>query len=128
MKKLFVCLTVIVSLFTVSCKKGNEAQPQSPATADKTINVEYRISSESGLVDVNYIVAKEDKFSTISEQVKGQYYTVNFTAKLGSFLSVDAGNQTISHRKVQVEIYIDGVKVKEGSSSSQARATASGVY
>ena len=128
MKKLVVSLSILVSLFTVSCKKENTVKPQSDA-AIKTINVEYRISSQSGFLNASYIKAtNEGKFVTVNEQVKGQYYTVDFTTTSGHLLSVEAENQVVSHRTVQVEIYVDGVKVKEGTSSSQDKATASGVF
>ena len=55
MKNLIFAFALLVSVLGVSCKKGNEPQPQSPATAVSNINVEYRIDCPSGSASADYI-------------------------------------------------------------------------
>ena len=113
----------------VSCKKETKVTPHDPA-APKSINVEYRVQSESGMVNVTYVAPDASgKLVTQKVAVNRTTYSNNFNATNGNFFSVEASNINPSHKVVQVQIFIDGVLFKEGTTTDPTvKAIASGNY
>jgi hypothetical protein len=129
MKKLLLSFVVLVSVFTTSCKKEEKVTPQDPI-APKTINVEYRIQCESGNVNVNYLAPNTSGVMEMqSETMTRTSSVVNFNFSSGHLFSVEASNVAPSHKVVQVQIYIDNVLFKEGSTTNPSvPAIAQGNY
>lgn len=131
MKNLFLCFVVITSLLAVSCKKENEVKPQSssPATP-KTINIEYKMESESANVEVAYMFPNADgKLELKNETINRSEYSVSFSYKSGNLFSVEAYNVIPARKAVHVQIYVDGTMVMESTSNSPSqKAIASGNY
>ncbi len=129
MKKLLLSFVVLVSVFTTSCKKEEKLTPQDPI-APKTINVEYRIQCESGNVNVNYLAPNTSGVMEMqSETMTRTSSVVNFNFSSGHLFSVEASNVAPSHKVVQVQIYIDNVLFKEGSTTNPSLpAIAQGNY
>lgn len=129
MKKLLLSFVVLISVFSTSCKKEENAKPQDPV-APKTINVEYRIQCESGNVNVNYLAPNTSGVLEMkSETMSRTSSVVNFNFTTGHLFSVEASNVEPSHKVVQVQIYIDNVLFKEGSTTNPSvTAIAQGNY
>lgn len=133
MKNIFLSFVVIVSVLAVSCKKEDAPKPlnvQIPAPKPVSINVEYRITDESGNVETNYMFPNaEGKLETKNELISRTEYSVSFTTTKGSFLSVEAFNENPARKSVHVQILVDGTLFMEASSSSPSqKAIASGNY
>lgn len=129
MKKLLLSFIVLTSVFVTSCKKEEKATPQDPI-APKTINIEYRIQCESGNVNVSYLSPNSDGVLEMENETMNRTSSVvNFNFSSGHVFSVEASNVTPSHKVVQVQIFIDNVLFKEGSTSNPSvTAIAQGNY
>ena len=129
MKKLLLSFVVFVSVFATSCKKEAKVTPQS-LVAPKSINVEYRIQCESSNVNVNYLAPNSDGVLEMKNITVTRPSTViNFNFTSGHLFSVEASNVAPSHKVVQVQIYIDNVLFKEGSTTNPSvTAIAQGNY
>lgn len=129
MKNLVLAIAVMVGVSATSCKKEEAAVPQNPA-APKTITVEYRVTNQSGLVEVvcmypNVAGQLEARTTTVARN----YETITFEYTSGNFFSIEASNVVPAYKTVQVEIYVDGVlKAKDTSTSPSQKAIASGNY
>jgi hypothetical protein len=134
MKNLFLSFAVIASVLAVSCKKDNDTKPNDCATpntpAPVSINVEYKIVSESGNVEVAYLFPNADgKLEMKSETIARTDYSVSFTAKKGNLLSVEAWNVMPARKLVNVQILVNGEIFQEASSNSPSdKAIASGNF
>jgi hypothetical protein len=119
-----------MSLLAVSCKKDNETLPASPASAPVAINVEYKITCESANIEAEYLYPNADgKLDLKSEFITRGEHSVSFKSTKGNFYSLEAWNVDPARKSVFVQIYIDGVLFKEGSSNSPSqKAIASGNY
>lgn len=116
MKKIFSLIVVLVSVLAVSCKKENAVTPQN-STATKKLAVEYRITSESGAVEISYLKPNaEGKFELETETVKRTNYSINFEAQSGNTFMIEAYNVLPSRKAVHVQIYINGKLIKEAFS------------
>lgn len=129
MKKIFFGIAMFTMVTAVSCKKEDAVAPQN-STGNATIHVEYRISSESGKVNAEYLKPNSDGiFETEQEAISRNYYSVFFDTTPGHFLSVQASNVAPSHTSVQVEIYIDGqLKVQDITNDPSKKAIAQGNF
>jgi len=131
MKKIILAFAVIVSITAVSCKKENDVQPQSPAVVTPvSINVEYKITSESANVEASYMFPNADgQLEMKSETVTRAAHSVSFSCTKGKFFYLEASNTAPARKTVHVQIYINGVLFQEASSSSPSqKAIASGNY
>lgn len=130
MKKIILAIAVVVGLSATSCKKEEAAKPQGPTTAAQTINVEYRISAQSGSVNATYMIPTvAGQLEAKTETINRNYTTINFDYTSGNFFSVQASNVDPAHKTVQVEIYVDGVlRASSISTSPSQNAIASGNY
>jgi hypothetical protein len=131
MKKVLFSFVVLISVLAVSCKKDNDLQPETPgAVAVKSINVQYKIVSESANVEASYLYPNADgKLEMRSETITRGDYSIDFKSTKGNFFSVEAHNVNAARKAVYVQIYIDGVLFQEGSSNSPSQqAVASGNY
>ena len=117
MKKtaLFLALSVI---FLASCTK----EKSSPSTttggtvAQRTINVEYRITSVSGDLTVDYTAPNTSgvmvtNYTTVSKT----YVTIPFSGKSQNVFTINAKNANMSLQNITVDIYVDGQLFKSGS-------------
>jgi hypothetical protein len=129
MKSVFLSFAVIVSLFTVSCKKESEVKPESPA-AIKQISVEYHIISETSNVNASYLFPNaQGQLETTNTKITRSPYVISFQTNTGCFLSVQAANEIAANKRVTVQIYVDGAMVQESTSYSPSQqAIASGNY
>lgn len=130
MKNVFLCFAVIVSVLAVSCKKDQDVQPQTAAALPVSINVEYKITSESANVEAAYMYPNaEGKLEMKSETITRGEHIVSFASTKGNFFSVEAWNVIAARKAVYVQIYIDGVLFREASCNSPSqKAIASGNY
>ena len=121
----------MIGVLAVSCKKEKVEKPQSPIpAAPVSINVEYKIVSESANVEATYLYPNaENKLESKTETITRSDYSVKFTAKKGDLLSVEASNVNPARKSVHVQILVNDVLFMEASSSSPSqKAIASGNY
>ena len=109
MKKILALLAIVSTVFFASCQK-NEV----PGSGALPINVEYRISSVSGHVTVDYLSPVNNQMSETKQDVDRTNLSVTFSSTSGTFLQVKAYNQVPSHNQVTVEIYVNGVLFQSG--------------
>jgi hypothetical protein len=130
MKNIFLSFAVLVGFLAVSCKKDNSNQPLPSAEAPVSIDVEYKILSESGNVEASYIYPNPDgKLEVKTETITRTEHSVSFKSTKGNFFSLEAWNTTAARKSVYVQIYINGVLFQEGSCNSPSqKAVASGNY
>jgi hypothetical protein len=131
MKNLFLSFVVLAGLTLVSCNKDKENELSTPANTTTTLHVEYRISAESGDVNVTYSApnANTNELEEKTENYTRTYSTISFDYSSGHKFSVQAVNTNPSHKTVQVELYIDGVLKAKGTSTSPSQiAIASGNF
>lgn len=130
MKKIFFSFVILIGVLAVSCKKENAVSPQGAVVGSQTINVEYRVISESGNVEVNYLKPdSQGEFELENETVHRTYYTINFEAKKGNQFMIEAFNVVAARKTVHVQIYIDGKLFKEAFSYDPSqKAIAQGNY
>jgi len=129
MKNLILSFSILVSVLAVSCKKENSIKPQN-AAVKKVIEVEYRITNESGSVEINYLKPNsEGKFEMENEKVNRTNYSINFEAEAGNTFMVEAFNVLPARKTVHVQIYINGNLFKEAFSYDPSqKAIAQGNY
>lgn len=130
MKNLLYSIALLTSVLTVSCKKGDEAKPQTPAVAAKSIQVLYIIQGASENMNATYSYPNADgKLVSKSEIVTSAYYTVSFTSTSGNHFDLEASNVLSERKAIHVQIYIDGNLFASGvSQSSPQSAIAEGNY
>ena len=131
MKNIILSIALLVSVSMASCKKEANTDPAAGNTpVSKMINVEYRISSETGSLNANYMFPNASgELENTVVLVNRKLEIVDFSVMSGQFLSVEAANQAPSHRTVQVELYINGVLMKQSISTSPSqKACASGIF
>jgi hypothetical protein len=131
MKNVILSFAVIVSVLAVSCKKEKVEKPQSSSpAAPVSINIEYKIVSESANVEATYLFPNaENKLESKTETITRSDYSVKFTAKKGDLLSVEASNVNPARKSIHVQIIVNDVLFMEASSSSASqKAIASGNY
>lgn len=122
MKNLFISFTLLISVLGVSCKKGNEPQPQNPAGVAKTIKVEYIISCPSGAAGADYIAPNADgKLEMTHKDLTRNTESISFSCPSGNLLSVSAYNSNPSHIVVDVQIFVNGTMVAESSSTNPSQ-------
>jgi predicted nucleic acid binding AN1-type Zn finger protein len=129
MKNIILYTSIIASISMVSCKKEDKVVPQS-STPTSTINVEYRVTNESGNVEITYLKPDDNgTFESETETVSRTYYAINFTCKKGNLLSVEAANVLPARKTVTVQIFVNGVLFKEATSYDPSqKALAAGNY
>lgn len=129
MKNIFVSLSLLISVLTVSCKKENEVKPQTVETVS-TINIEYRIQSASGKVGMDYLMPNPNgTLQMVHAECSRTLEVINFDYTSGHNFSVSAYNLTNSHSVVQVQIYVNGVlKVENSTTGSSQNAFAEGNF
>lgn len=130
MKNFFLSLTVLVSFLAVSCKKDNNNQPAPAPVAPVSIDVEYKILSESGNVEASYMYPNASgSLEVKTETITRADHSVVFKSTKGNFFSLEAWNTIAARKSVYVQIYINGVLFQEGSCNSPSqKAVASGNY
>ena len=122
MKNLIFAFALLVSVLGVSCKKGNEPQPQSPATAVSNINVEYRIDCPSGSASADYIAPNAaGKLEMTHTVISRASQSISFSCPTGNLLSVSASNSMPSHSVIQVQIFVNGIMVATSSSTDPSQ-------
>ena len=122
MKKIFVCLALSASVLMVSCSKKDEVKPTNAPTAVTTINVEYRITSVSGQVGVDYIAPNASgDLQVLHMDVNRTSESISFSYNSGNGFSVTAYNLNPSHDVVQVEIYVNGVLKTSASTTDPSQ-------
>ncbi|MCX6294968.1 MAG: hypothetical protein NTX97_02690 [Bacteroidetes bacterium] len=123
MKKIFVGIALLVSVLMVSCSKKNDAKPQTAASDVTTINIEYRIQSASGHVNVDYIAPNSNgELEMTHAEVNRTEETINFTYATGNVFSVSASNLVPSHSVVQVQIFVNGILQVENSTTNPSQS------
>ncbi len=133
MKKITTLALILTIISFSSCKK-KAVEPVAPVTTttpitEESINVQYRVSSESGNFKVEYISLEDNKVVTTSVEVKKIAFAYSFYWTKKQNLSIKAYNVTPSGKEVLVEIYVNGVFFKSGSANAPgATAVAEGVY
>lgn len=119
MKKIFVCLALSASVLMVSCSKKEEAKPQNAPAAVTVLNIEYRISSVSGQVGVDYIAPNASgDLELMHMDVNRTEETISFSYNSGNAFSVSGYNLMPSHDVVQVQIYVNGVLKADASTTN----------
>jgi hypothetical protein len=120
MKNVILSFLLLTALSVASCKKDSK-EGASPAAAS-TIHMEYRISSESGKVNISYLYPGADgKLTEKTEELSRSSYCINFNYSSGNLFRVEASNIEPSHKTVQVEIYVNGVLRSQGISTSPSQ-------
>ncbi|HWY11464.1 MAG TPA: hypothetical protein VN026_09070 [Bacteroidia bacterium] len=133
MKKITTLALVLTIISFSSCKKKTP-DPVAPITTttpitDESINVQYRVSSESGNFKVEYVSLEDNKVVTTDVEVKKIAFAYSFYWTKKQNLSIKAYNVTPSGKEVLVEIYVNGVLFQSGSANAPgATAIAEGVY
>jgi hypothetical protein len=130
MKNIFLSFAVIISFLAISCKKDNNNQTAPAAEAPVSIDVEYKILSESGNVEASYMFPNSNGSLEIkTETITRADHSVSFKSTKGNFFSLQAWNTIAARKAVYVQIYINGVLFQEGSCNSPSqKAVASGNY
>ena len=131
MKNIFFSFTVLVSVLTVSCKKGTETKPQSVPVSATTINVEYRVQSQSGNVAVDYIAPNpnDGTLQLVHVELNRNVGSFSFNYETGNTFSISASNVIPSHDVVQVQLYVNGVlKVENSTTNPSQKAIAQGNF
>jgi hypothetical protein len=130
MKRLILSFALLTSVLAVSCKKENEVKPEGAPAAPGTVNIEYRIQSVSGHVNVDYIgTDAAGVLGMIHAEVNRTEESFKFSYNTGNSFSISASNATPSHDVVQVQVYVDGVLKAENSSTNPSQpAVAQGSF
>ncbi|MGZ4072656.1 MAG: hypothetical protein ACXVPY_12025 [Bacteroidia bacterium] len=130
MKKIFIAFALFVSVLGVSCKKGGEPTPQPDTAIQKTINVEYVIQCPSGAATADYIAPDASgALVPMHKDITRNSESITFSCPTGNFLSISAANAAPSHNVIQVQIFVNGTKVAESSSTDPAqKAVAQGNF
>lgn len=122
MKKIIVCLALSASFLMVSCSKKDEVKPTNVPAAITTLNIEYRITSVSGQVGVDYIAPNTSgDLQVLHKDVNRTQETISFSYNSGNAFSVSAYNLNPSHDVVQVEIYVNGVLKASASTTDPSQ-------
>ena len=131
MKKIITLALIMGSIIFVSCEKKT-ASPASSSSATATpaaIKVEYRVSAESGQVNVEYTAFEGGVVSTFSKEINRINFNYSFDWIAGKNLSIKASNATPSGKEVLVEIYVNDVLFKTGLANAPGTiASAEGIY
>ncbi|MFL5762491.1 MAG: hypothetical protein ACJ77K_01035 [Bacteroidia bacterium] len=130
MKKLILSFVVLTSVLATSCKKESEVKPEGTPASPRTVSVEYRISSVSGHVNVDYTgVDATGNLADLHAEVSRNEESFKFSYQSGHSFSISAQNVTPSHSVVQVQVYLDGVlKVENSSTDPSHPAVAQGSF
>jgi hypothetical protein len=129
MKKIIVLFIAFISLTAVSCKKESNTEAAVPAVST-ILNIEYRISSQSGNTTATYLFpGSNGVLEKKTESINRTYSTINFNAAGGQLFSVEANNTIPSHQPVQVQLYVNGVlKAEDVTTSPAMNALAEGNF
>jgi hypothetical protein len=118
MKKSILAFAVLTSVLAVSCKKSDDVKPEGVASPAKIVDVEYRVQSVSGNVNVDYIgTDATGNLTMLHAQVNRTAESLHFSYASGNRFSISASNVNPSHSVVQVQVYLDGVLKVEGSTT-----------
>lgn len=132
MKKIFNLALVLVTIVFVSCEKRTASPTSSPSSTTTTpaaIQIEYRVSSESGQINVEYTALEDGVVSTFSKEINRINFSFSFDWVAGKNLSIKASNSTPSGKEVLVEIYVNNVLFKSGLANAPGTiAIAEGIY
>jgi hypothetical protein len=108
------------ALFFASCTKQNMTGNGVGAgsnSAQRDIQVEYRITDVSANVEIEYSFPKTgtQQLFTKKEVLNKTYTSIAFTYKSNNFYSITARNVDPSLNNITVDIYIDGQLFKTGT-------------
>ena len=127
MKKtaIFLALTMIV---LSSCTK-KKVTPTTGTTVARTIAVEYRITSTSADVNVEYIAPNTTGVLIMTTaHITRPTETISFTSTSRNTFTINAKNANMSTQDITVEIFVDGALFKSGSLNHKTlTASASGL-
>jgi hypothetical protein len=126
MKSALFSVLFLLSGAFVSCEKEEVPAPNSPGAS---LEIEYRVSGETGHFYVDYTVAENGQMTTKSEEFNRTENSIHFEIGVGHLLSVKARNASPSAKEVRADIYVNGVLFKSGSANAPgAIAVAEGNY
>lgn len=132
--KNIISLALILSIVSFgSCKKKTNVAPEASSTTttanpDK-ITVQYRVSSTSAQVNVQYVTVEDGVAKTVTTKVKRYTFSYSFEWTKKQKLSISAYNTTPSSKEVVVEIYVNGELFKSGQANAPgAVAAAEGTF
>lgn len=126
MKKILASLAIVSTVFFASCQKNEVPGTTGSATP---ISVEYRVTSVSGHVTVDYLSPVNNQMSETKQTVDRTNFSVTFNSAAGTFLQLKAYNAIPSHDQVTVEIYVNGVLYQTGQTDTPGGvADAEGKY
>jgi hypothetical protein len=133
--KNIITLALLLSLVSFSsCSKKKNVAPETTTTTTNTtdntkINVQYRVSSSSGQIKVQYTTVEDGVIKTNEAEVNRYTFSYSFDWTTKQKLSVSAYNSNPSNKEVVVEIYVNGELFKSGKANAAgAVASAEGVY
>ena len=106
-----------ISIIFASCTKQPVLNPATGTSSQHDVNIEYRITDQSGSVSIEYIapVTGTTSLALKSEIVNKTYATISFTAKNFNTYSISAKNVDVNAQDITDDIYVDGVLFKSGS-------------
>lgn len=132
MKNIITIALLLTIMSFGSCKKKATAPESATTTAapeDKTIKVQYRVSAPSGQMSVKYTFNEGGVVKTTKTTVNRLTYSFSFEWSKGEMLSLHASNVVASTKAVTVEIYVNGVLFKSGTTDEEGGvASAEGIY
>jgi hypothetical protein len=115
MKKLAIVLA-FTSLLFASCTKKESPVSSSTTCVDRAISVEYRITSVSANVSIDYIAPTTNGSLAMQSGIINKTYSViQFNSRSNNFFSIAAKNVNVSTQDITVDIYVDGILFKSGS-------------
>jgi hypothetical protein len=133
--KNIITLALLLTVITFgSCSKKKNVAPEtttstSTTTTDNKINVQYRVTSTTGQINVEYTTVVDGTVTTVKTQVSRYTFSYTFDWTKGQKLSVSAYNSTPANKEVVVEIYVNGELFKSGKADLAGTvASAEGVF
>jgi hypothetical protein len=122
---------VVLSFSFVSCEKEKIAPVVNHNHPAKTVSVEYRITSLTGDITVNYLAPCQGLtgLNPVETQINKTTHTITFDCYTGTFLSIEAWNNDYSKNEIILEIFVDGEIFQTGTLNHNLnKAVASGTY
>lgn len=123
--KNIISLALILTIVSFSsCSKKKNVAPATTTGSTSTIadnekiNVQYRVTSSSGQINVEYITVEDGVAKTNTTKVNRYTFSYSFDWTKHKKLYVSASNTTPSSKEVVVEIYVNGELFRSGKANA----------